>query len=142
MPSPIELTPAVRAFLEDPLVTTIATIDPDGGPRQVVVWYRLEPDGRILLNSNAPRRWCTNLVRNPCVALSMVDPADGYRWVGLVGVVDEVVDEPGRAREDIIELAHRYHPDGPTQASIDTFRSQPRVSFLVRLTGIHDHLES
>jgi PPOX class probable F420-dependent enzyme len=142
MPSHIELTPHVRAFLEAPLVATVATIDPDGGPRQVVVWYCLEDDGRILLNSNAPRRWCTNLVRDPRVALSVIDPEDGYRWVGLVGVVDEVVDEPGRAREDIIALAHRYHPDGPTQASIDHFRSQPRVSFRVRLTGIHDHLES
>ena len=46
-----------------------------------------------------------------------------------------------RAREDIVALAHRYHPEGPSESLIAAFRSQPRVSFLVRVTGVHDHLE-
>ena len=30
----------VRDFLDDVRFATIATIDPDGAPRQAVVWYR------------------------------------------------------------------------------------------------------
>jgi PPOX class probable F420-dependent enzyme len=135
------LSDAVRTFLAGTHVASIATTDPDGAPRQAVAWYRLEPDGRILLNSRTPRRWCTNLLRDPRVALSVIDGADPYRWIGLTGVVDEVVDDVERARDDIVALANRYHPEGPTASSIATFRTQPRVTFLVRVTGVHDHLE-
>jgi PPOX class probable F420-dependent enzyme len=142
MPSPTStLSDAAHHFLEELHVASIATTDPDGAPRQAVAWYHLEPDGRILLNSRTPRRWCTNLMRDRRVALSIVDGTDGYRWLGLTGVVDEVVDDVARSREDIVALAHRYHPEGPSESSIAMFRSQPRVTFLVRITGVHDHLE-
>jgi len=142
MPNPsVTLTPEVRAFLEHPMVASIASVDPDGTPRQAVVWYRVEPDGRILVNSRTPRRWCTNLQREPRVALSVVDHHDLYRWVGITAEVDEVVDDVERARDDIVALAHRYRPEGPTASSIAAFRSQPRVTFLLRVTGVHDHLE-
>ena len=131
----------VRAFLDLPYCATVGSVDDDGGPRQAVVWYRLEDDGRILLNSRTPRRWCTNLMREPRVAISVIDETDPYRWVGLTGVVDEVITDVDRAREDIIALAHRYHPEGPSARSIAEFRSQPRVTFLVRITGVHAHLE-
>lgn len=141
MPAPTALSPVARAFLEERHVMSVASLDPDGGPRQAVAWYRLEPDGRILLNSRTPRRWCLNLLRDGRVALSVIDPADGHVWLGMTGVVDEVIDDAVRAREDIVALAHRYHPEGPTEESIATFRSQPRVTFRVRITGVHDHLE-
>jgi hypothetical protein len=71
----------------------------------------------------------------------VIDPADGQVWLGMTGVVDEVIEDVERARDDIVALAHRYHPEGPTEESIATFRTQPRVTFLVRITGVHDHLE-
>ena len=139
--APVPLPDAIRRFLEHPHVASVGTVDDDGGPRQAVAWYRLEPDGRILLNSRTPRRWCNNLLRDPRVALSVIDGVDPYRWIGITGVVDEVVDDVERARDDIVALAHRYHPEGPSARSIAMFRRQPRVTFLVRVTGIHDHLE-
>ena len=56
-------------------------------------------------------------------------------------MVDEVVTDVERARDDIVALAHRYHPEGPSESEIALFRRQPRVTFLVRITGVHDHLE-
>ena len=141
MPTTAIVSDAVRAFLDQPHVASIATTDDDGQPRQAVVWYRLEPDGRILINSRTPRRWCANLVRDPRLAISVIDADDPYRWIGLTGLVGEVIDDVERSREDIVALAHRYHPEGPTASSIAAFRSQPRVTFLVRITGVHDHLE-
>lgn len=139
--SPI-LTPRLRAFLEQPLALSVASVDADGTPHQAVVWFVLTNDDRILLNSKTPRRWCTNLMTDPRVALSVIDPDDPYSWLGIAGVVDEVITEVERARDDIVSLAHRYHPEGPTASSIAAFRTQPRVTFLVRVTAIHDHLES
>jgi PPOX class probable F420-dependent enzyme len=142
MPSdPPSLTPRQRAFLQQPLAVSVASVDAAGTPSQAVAWYDLTDDDRILLNSNTGRRWCTNLTADPRVALSVIDPADPYRWLGISGVVDEVITDVARSREDIVALAHRYHPEGPTASSVATFRSQPRVTFLVRITAIHDHLE-
>ena len=64
---------------------------------------------------------------------------DPNRWVGLAGTVDEVVDDVVRAREDIVALADRYGDANP--ATIARFRSEPRVSFLIRIERVHDHLE-
>jgi PPOX class probable F420-dependent enzyme len=142
MPSdPPVLTPRLRAFLEQPLAVSVASVSADGTPSQAVVWYDLTDDDRILLNSNAGRRWCTNLQTDPRVALSVIDPADPYRWVGVSGVVDEVITDVTRSREDIVALAYRYEPETTNEASLATFRRQPRVTFIVRITGIHDHLE-
>ena len=135
------LSGAARAFLDAARFATVATSDDDGAPRQTVIWYRLQPDGRILLNGRLPRRWCANLLRDPRVAISVVDAADGYRWLGITGVVDEVVDDLGPARDHIVELAYRYHPEGPDAAQIAAFRTQPRITYLVRVTGVYDHLE-
>ena len=130
-----------RAFLERPLFAALATIDPDGSPRQAVIWYRLEPDGRILVNSRDGRRWPANLRRDRRVSLAITDTDEGERWLGLTGRVDDIDDDLERARDDIVALAHRYNPDGPTPESIATFQSQPRISFRIAIDGIHDHLE-
>ncbi len=135
------LSAAACAFLDAVRFASVATTDDDGAPRQTVVWYRLQGDGRILLNGRLPRRWCANLLRDPRVAISVIDAADGYRWLGITGVVDQVVDDLGPARDHIVELAHRYHPEGPDEALIAEFRTQQRITYLVRVTGVHDHLE-
>ena len=81
-------------------------------------------------------------MRDPRVAISVIDAADGYRWVGLTAVVEEVVDDVERARDDIVALAHRYQPEGPTEP-LDrrcSAASSGSPSSL-RITGVHDHLE-
>jgi adenine C2-methylase RlmN of 23S rRNA A2503 and tRNA A37 len=47
-----------------------------------------------------------------------------------------------QARDDIVALARRYSEDGSVdEATEATFRSQQRITFRIRLTGVHDHLE-
>lgn len=132
----------VRAFLSATRFVTIATVDPDGRPRQAVIWYRLDGD-EIVLNSKVGRRWPTNLGRDARVALAVHDQDDGYRWIGLTGTVTVVDDQP-TAQADIAEMARRYHADDPTEAEAlirDRFERQPRVSFRVAIDAIHDHLD-
>jgi len=88
-----------RAFLDQPLFAALATIDPDGAPRQALIWYCLEPDGRILLNSRAGRRWPANLQRDGRVALAITAAGDGYAWLGLTGSVESIDDDLERARD-------------------------------------------
>ena len=144
MPHPTPLPDRVRAFLAVPgRFATLATVDPDGRPRQAVVWYRLDPDGRITINSADGRRWPANLRRDPRCALSVIDGADGYSFVAVVGRVTEVADEQAIAQADIADLARRYHADDPRKAErlIAQFRAQRRVTFRVEVVSAHDHVE-
>jgi PPOX class probable F420-dependent enzyme len=136
------LTDRVRVFLERPIVATIATTSPDGRPHQAVAWYRLERDGTILVNSRAPRHWPGNVRRTGRVSLAVIDPDNDQSWVGLACDLVEVVDDVERARDDIVVLAHRYRPGGPTAEAVAAFRSQERITFLLRPIRIHDHLEA
>ena len=128
----------IRAFLAAPNVVTIGTTGADGAPHQAVAWFRLDSDDRILLNSRYPRRWPADLQRDPRVSLAIQDAADPMRWVGLAGVVETVVRDLAVAREDICALAVRYDDAAPDRLA--DFRTQPRISFRIRITTIHDHL--
>jgi PPOX class probable F420-dependent enzyme len=136
----VPLPDDIRAFLDSPRFATIATTDPDGAPRQAVIWYTLEGD-EIVLNSAVGRRWPSNLIRDPRAALAVVDAVDGYRWVGITGVVTAVEDQAA-AQADIAGMARRYHADDPAKADRlihNRFERQARISFRLRATGIVNH---
>jgi PPOX class probable F420-dependent enzyme len=136
------LSERVRAFLDANRFATIATTDPDGSPRQAVIWYRLDGD-EIVLNSLVGRRWPSNLELDPRISVAVGDQADGYRWVGLTGRVT-IVHDQATAQADIAEMARRYHADEPEEAERlirDRFERQPRVSFRVSIDAVHDHLD-
>jgi PPOX class probable F420-dependent enzyme len=138
-PDAAELSDRVRDFLEEAHFASLATVGTAGGPNQAVIWYQLEPDGRILINSREGRRWPANLKRDPRANLAVFLGEDPNRWVGITGLVDEIVDDVEQARDDIVALAHRY--GDASDSTISVFRSQQRVSFLIRIVGVHDHLE-
>ena len=139
-PTAAALTEPVRAFLDLPLFASIATTDAAGAPRQAVIWYRLEDDGRILVNSRVTRFWPAHLRRDGRVSLAVIG-SDGYSWVGIVGHVDATDDDPARALADIEALAWRYHPDGPDPASLESYRAYPRITFRIAIDRAYDHLE-
>ena len=145
MPNPTSSTilpERARAFLDANRFATIATVDPDGRPRQAVIWYRLDGDA-IVINSRVGRRWPSNLERDQRIAVAVGDQEDGYRWVGLTGTVTIIDDQP-TAQADIAEMARRYHADEPEKAERlirDGFARQSRVSFRISIDAVHDHLD-
>jgi PPOX class probable F420-dependent enzyme len=138
----ISIPDDVRAFIDTTRFATIATTDPDGAPRQAVVWYTVAGD-EIVLNSAVGRRWPSNLVRDPRIALSVVDEADGYRWVGLTGRVT-VIEDQATAQADIAGMARRYHADDPAKAERlirRQFEQQARISFRMGITSVTRHFD-
>ncbi len=135
-------TDAIRAFLASGLhFATIATIDPDGTPRQAVIWYTLDGD-EFVINSAVGRRWPANLLRDTRISMAITDQ-DGYRWIGLTGVAEPVTNQP-TAQADIADMARRYHADEPGEAErliADRFQRQERISFRVRAHAFHEHLD-
>lgn len=131
----------IRAFLDHTHYATVATLDPDGAPRQATIWYTLDGDG-LIINSLVGRRWPNNLLRDPRVSIAVTAGDDGYRWVGLTGIVQAVTDQ-AVARADIAGMARRYHAHEPEALPdmLARFESQERISFRVRVLAVHDHLD-
>lgn len=121
-----DLDPRAREFLTEPgRYATLATVEPDGSPLQAVVWYELEQDGTVLLNSLEGRRWPTNLLRDPRASLTV---EDGYDYVAMRGVAEHL--HGGEAASaDIARLAHRYAAGKDLERRLAGFRGQRRISF-------------
>jgi PPOX class probable F420-dependent enzyme len=135
-----QVSESVREFLSADRFATIATLDPDGSPRQAVVWYRLDGD-EIVINSKVGRRWPSNLLRDPRISIEVGDAR--YRWIGITGTVSAITDR-ATAQADIAEMARRYNADEPEEAERtirDEFERQERISFRIRPLTVHDHEE-
>lgn len=130
----VALRDAALALFADGLrFATVATVNADGSPHQVVIWYILEGD-TVVLNGAEGRVWITNLQRDPRLSLSV---EDGYRWMSVRGTIDRV-DRGSIAQADAAISARHYHADEPQVAEDlihGRFELQQRVSFRLSLAG-------
>jgi PPOX class probable F420-dependent enzyme len=83
----------------------LATVMPSGAPQVTPMWF--DYDGKFFrVNSARGRVKDRNMRRNPAVALSIVDPANAYRYLGVRGRVVEITEQGGDAHID--RLAKKY----------------------------------
>lgn len=98
------LTDDDRTLMGEAHLGHVATVMPDGTPQITPVW--IDTDGEaVRFNTAKGRQKHRNLVRNPAVAVLVVDEADGYRWVSVRGTA-EIVEEGADAHIDA--LAKKY----------------------------------
>lgn len=91
-------------LLNEPQIANVATVMADGTPQVTPVW--IDTDGEhVLFNTAKGRVKHRNLVRNPKVAISVVDRNDPYRLVVLRGTA-EFIEEGADAHID--KLAKKY----------------------------------
>jgi len=64
----------------------LATIMPDGSPQVTPVWFSTD-DEDILVNTNEGRVKDKNMKARPQVAMTIQDPGDPYRYLGIRGEV-------------------------------------------------------
>ena len=82
----------IKDLLDSAALAHVATVTPGGSPRTSPMWF--EWDGQhVLLSHTKARAKFRDVQANPRVALSIVDPADPYRYVEIRGPV-EVLDDP------------------------------------------------
>lgn len=106
-----ELTKEMRDFLGDVHFAVVATIRGDGLPHQTVMWYALQPDGTVLLNTPLDSLKHRHLKRDRRISICV---EDGYRYVTLRGTV-VVEEDAGRAGEAYRMLGQRYRDTFPTR---------------------------
>jgi PPOX class probable F420-dependent enzyme len=90
---------------EKKTLAALATVMPDGSPQVTPVWFDVAGE-RIRVNSAKGRTKTRNMTEGARVALSVVDPANGYRYVQIRGRVARVSEEGASAHID--SLAKKY----------------------------------
>ena len=125
----------VDAFLAEPgHLLRIATVDADGMPRNVPIWYIVH-DGRIVFTPRDRSAFFANVVRDPRVGLTIDDDAIPYRKVSIQGRA-ELLRAPGEDdawRELYRDIAARYIPRHEADAYVDGTIDQPRALLGVSL---------
>jgi PPOX class probable F420-dependent enzyme len=94
----------VAQLLRARLIANLATLDPDGSPHVVGMWF-LWDDGKLLLPTNRRTRKAKNVARDPRVTVMIDDSRGGLdlRGVTLVGRADLV------EGDEALELNRRIH---------------------------------
>jgi PPOX class probable F420-dependent enzyme len=98
------LTDNERAFLENPFVGVVTTLQRDGAPQSTVVWVDVDHEG-VSVNTAYGRVKPRNLARDPRISLVVVDPGDAYRWFKVAGTA-ALVDDGADAQID--RLSKKY----------------------------------
>jgi PPOX class probable F420-dependent enzyme len=94
-----------RDLLVGPIHGVLSTMMPDGQPQSSIVW--VDYDGTyVLLNTTLERQKGRNMCANPRVALLVIDPQDGSRWIEVRGKIVEMRRAGAEAHAD--QLTRRY----------------------------------
>ncbi|MGH2498517.1 MAG: PPOX class F420-dependent oxidoreductase [Candidatus Limnocylindria bacterium] len=129
----IELTAAMRAFLQERRFAVLATLRKDGSPLLTVMWFLLDGD-EIVFNSKRGRRKDDNLTRDPRVSLIVEDE---YRFVRVEGRVRAIAD-PAVAQADIGRLAVRYEGTESAERRMrEVFSRQERISYRLPVRRVY-----
>ena len=131
----VALSPAVRAFLEEPRFGVLATVNADGSPQQTVMWFELRDD-YILMNTKRNRQKERTFLRDARCSLLV---EDGYTYVAIMGSVT-LVEDPAQAQRDIAALAYRYKSKDEADEMIRTgFSREERISIHLPLEKLDVH---
>ena len=119
----------VRAFLEQPRLCVMATLNRDGSPQLTTMWYDLIDD-LVVLNTTRGLVKERNLRRDPRMAICV---ADGPRYVTLSGRAN-IVEDRAVQEAEVVRMATRYN--GPRLGA----QHWHKIAHQDRL-GIHLHVE-
>ena len=126
----------VEEFLAEPgHLLRVATVDVDGMPRNVPIWYIVD-QGRIVFTPRVHSVFLANLLRDPRVGLTIDEDALPYRKVTVQGNA-ELLYAPGADDEwrDLYRaIACRYIPVEAAENYVTNTIDQPRALLGVSLS--------
>jgi len=134
----VEFSKKAHAFLQELRFAVLATINQDGTPQLTTMWYLLEDDGTILMNTKVGRLKERNLRRDPRISICI---EDNYNFLTINGTV-QLIDDPQKTQNDIYRLSARYHGEEKARRQIqDQFSKEKRMSLLLKPEHIIEYFE-
>lgn len=123
------LSEKAKAFLREKRFAVLATLGKDGMPQLTTMWYILEDDGTILMNTRVGRKKERNMRRDKRISVCI---AEAYSYVTIRGTV-ELIDDPEIAQRDIHRLSARYHGEEKARRQMaDQFSKEQRVTMRLK----------
>ena len=137
----IALTPEERqAYLRDSHTIILSTLDRQGYPHSVAMWYVVDPDGTVLMTTFAKSQKALNLRRDPRCSL-LVESGRKYEDLKGVLVRGRATLEPDTERVlDLLERVHEKYNRGPAEGLRDAMRHQAVKRVLIRVR--HERVSS
>ncbi|MDH6223153.1 MULTISPECIES: PPOX class F420-dependent oxidoreductase [Streptomyces] len=86
------LPEAAITMLEKPNPAVITTVRADGQPVSAATWYVWD-DGRVLVNMDEGRKRLEHIRNDPRVTLTVLDEANWYSHITLIGRIAEMRDD-------------------------------------------------
>ncbi len=124
-----QLSERAHAFLREKHFAVLGTINRDGSPHLTVMWYLLEDDGTILMNTKAGRIKDRHMRRDPRISVCV---GNAYDFITLSGRV-EIIDDPQTAQRDIYRLSSRYHGEQKARLQMQNqFSKEQRVTLRLK----------
>ncbi len=114
-----------QKFIQEDRVGTVSSINRDGSPHLVTMWYFIAEDGTVILNTQIRSHKVNNLRRDSRIALCI---GDFSRSVTLYGNA-ELSQDPAVIRQDLTRLVERYVDEKARIQVLEALVKQPRISF-------------
>jgi len=134
----VELSEKARAYLQELRFAVLATIHQDGTPQLTTMWYLLEEDGTILMNTKVGRAKERNMRRDPRISICI---EDDYNFLTINGTV-EMIDDTEIAQRDIYRLSARYHGEEKARQQMqEKFSKETRISLLLKPERVIEYFE-
>lgn len=140
----IAFTPEQEAsFLRDAKTIILCTIDREGYPHAVAMWFEVDPDGSVLMTTYAKSQKVKNIRRNPKVTLLA---ESGLSYDQLKGVMirgrAEIIEDVERCTQLLVRIHVKM--GGESLPGIeDAIRERARKRVLLRIvperTSSWDH---
>ena len=137
-------TDQMYTFLAEPNhLARIGTVDADGTPRVVPMWFMMDGD-RLCFTPREPAMVWQNMLRDPRVGISVDEDELPYRKVTIQGHI-EVIYQPGKDRlwQHLYRaIAMRYISVDAARQYVDSTDDQPRALCAVDLSARATRLSS
>ena len=89
----VEIPEGYRDLLESTALVHVATLGPNGEPQNNPVWFGWDGE-HVKFSQTKARQKYRNVHRDPRIALSLVDPANPYRYLEIRGEVVHIEEDP------------------------------------------------
>ncbi|WP_220191926.1 pyridoxamine 5'-phosphate oxidase family protein [Ktedonospora formicarum] len=125
------------AFLKEKHFAILSTINRDGSPQLTTMWYILDDDGSIVMNTQIHLQKAKNIHRDSRIAICV---QDGPRYVTIRGAV-AIIDDQIHIQQDLRNLIDRYiEGEINKQQYYKTFTGQQRISLRLASEKVTEYL--
>lgn len=123
------LSPWAQQFLRADHIAVVSTLNKDGSPFVTAIWYVLQEDGTLIMNTPDHTQKVKNLRRDPRIAVCVGDETHSVSLYGTVTISSD----QNVVRRDLERLSARYIKEEAARApALLFFLQEERVALHVK----------